>query len=47
MSVTSVYCEANTCEYYEDGCCEYEGSLKLDNNGLCMKFRYNIDLESE
>lgn len=43
----SVYCEANNCEYCEDGCCEYEGSLALDFNGVCKRFRYKIDLEND
>ena len=35
-----VYCNNANCEYYEDGDCEYEGSLKLDENGTCQCFRY-------
>lgn len=35
----SVYCNAN-CEYNEDGCCEYEGSLVIDEGGYCTRFRY-------
>ena len=36
----NVYCDANDCEYNEDGDCEYEGSLKLNECGLCERFRY-------
>lgn len=44
-----IYCEANNCEYCENGCCEYEGSLALDSNGVCKKFRYNnnINIDSD
>lgn len=42
MSVTSVYCNANNCEYCEDSCCEYEGYLKLDEYGTCQRFRLII-----
>lgn len=41
----SIYCEASNCEYWEDDCCEYEGSLVLDFNGVCKRFRYEIDSE--
>ena len=34
------YCENDQCEYYEDGCCEYIGTLKHDFNGSCTRFRY-------
>lgn len=33
------YCENEKCQYNEDGCCEQEGALKLDENGLCLSFR--------
>lgn len=28
--INGVYCSNCNCEYHEDGDCEYEGSLKLD-----------------
>ena len=40
------YCENEQCEYNEDGCCEYEGTLSMDSSGFCKRFRYK-DRESE
>lgn len=36
------YCENKQCEYNEDGCCEYEGTLFIDSAGFCKKFRYKV-----
>lgn len=37
------YCENEQCEYNEDGVCEYEGTLALDVNGQCKRFRYKTE----
>ena len=37
--ISGVYCSNCNCEYHEDGDCEYEGSLSLDENGTCQCYR--------
>ena len=36
----SIYCKNADCEYNEDDCCEYEGSLVIDEGGFCTRLRY-------
>lgn len=36
----SIYCNNTDCEYNEDGCCEYVGSIVIDDGGFCTRFRY-------
>ena len=36
------YCENEQCEYNEDGWCEYQGTLSIDYNGFCKRFRYKL-----
>ena len=44
--IEMAYCENEQCEYNEDGCCKYEGTLSIDSNGFCKRFIYKYD-ESE
>lgn len=41
------YCKNKECEYNEDGICEYEGNLAIDENGFCERFMYKDVLEKE
>lgn len=42
-----IYCANEICVYNEDGCCEHEGALNLDKNGLCMSYRHkNTETEN-
>ena len=42
------YCENEQCEYNEDGCCEYEGTLSIDRAGFCKRFRYKeVEVEGQ
>ena len=34
------YCRNKDCEYWEDEFCEYEGTMSINENGCCEKFRY-------
>ena len=43
----SIYCNNEDCEYNEDGCCEYEGSIVIDNFGCCTRFRYKLEVNNE
>lgn len=38
--MSNAYCDSKDCEYYEDGCCEFEGMLTHDDCGYCTRFRY-------
>ena len=41
------YCKNEKCEYNDDGSCEYEGNLIIDENGFCERFRYKNLKEEE
>ena len=42
----TIYCDAEYCEYNEDGIC-YADRLDMDGNGVCMTIRTVVNDESE
>lgn len=38
----TVYCDYDSCEYYEDGCC-YNDRIFLSKNGECESYRQKIE----
>ena len=43
----SVYCNNENCQYYDDGCCEYAGSIVIDDGGFCTTFMYKLEVANE
>ena len=38
----TVYCDYDSCEYYEDGCC-YNDRIFLSETGECESYRQKIE----
>ena len=38
----TVYCDYDSCEYYEDGCC-YNDRIFLSESGECESYRQKIE----
>ena len=45
--MANCYCNNSRCEYHEDGLCEYEDVLLIDENGMCARFVYAVDDDSD
>ena len=41
--MNGAYCGCEKCEYNEDGICEHEDSIQLDENGVCITIRYSLE----
>lgn len=41
-----VCCDNDRCEYFDEGACD-AGSIDLDDNGVCVTFRRNVEQEDE